>query len=84
MAITKVGAMTDPPVAGDYAILQAKLDAYAKQIGNQGMILTQWTNTTTRQSSYGCYITHGGNACLLWILRILRYQRHQQGTGHIT
>ena len=43
MAITKVGAMTDPPVAGDYTILQAKLDAYAKQIGNQGMILTQWT-----------------------------------------
>ena len=61
MAITKVGAMTDPPVAGDYAILQAKLDAYAKQIGNQGMILTQWTNTTTvPKIAMGSYITHGG------------------------
>ena len=61
MAITKVGAMTDPPVAGDYAILQAKLDAYAKQIGNQGMILTQWTNTTTAPKiAMGSYITHGG------------------------
>ena len=61
MAITKVGAMTDPPVAGDYTILQAKLDAYAKQIGNQGMILTQWTNTTTAPKIAMCsYITHGG------------------------
>ena len=61
MAITKVGAMTDPPVAGDYAILQAKLDAYAKQIGNQGMILTQWVNTTTTPAiALGSYITHGG------------------------
>ena len=61
MAITKVGAMTDPPVAGDYAILQAKLDAYAKQVGNQGMILTQWTNTTTAPKiAMGSYITHGG------------------------
>ncbi len=61
MAITKVGAMTDPPVAGDYAILQVKLDAYAKQIGNQGMILTQWTNTTTAPAiALGSYITHGG------------------------
>ena len=61
MAITKVGAMTDPPVAGDYAILQAKLDAYAKQIGNQGMILTQWTNTTIAPKiAMGSYITHGG------------------------
>lgn len=61
MAITKVGAMTDPPVAGDYAILQAKLDAYAKQIGNQGMILTEWTNTTTAPKiAMGSYITHGG------------------------
>ena len=47
MAITNVGAMKDQPVAFDYTILQAKLDAYAKQVGNQGMILTQWTNTTT-------------------------------------
>ena len=61
MAITKVGAMTDPPVAGDYAILQAKLDAYAKQIGNQGMILTQWTNTTNAPKiAMGSYISHGG------------------------
>ncbi len=61
MAITKVGAMTDPPGADDYAILQAKLDAYAKQIGNQGMILTQWTNTTTAPKiAIGSYITHGG------------------------
>ena len=61
MAITKVGAMTDPPVAGDYTILQAKLDAYAKQVGNQGMILTQWTNTTTvPKIAMGSYITHGG------------------------
>ena len=61
MAITKVGAMTDPPVAGDYAILQAKLDAYAKQVGNQGMILTEWTNTTTvPKIAMGSYITHGG------------------------
>jgi len=48
-------------VAGDYAILQAKLDAYAKQVGNQGMILTQWTNTTTAPKiAMGSYITHGG------------------------
>ena len=61
MAITKVGAMTDPPVAGDYTILQAKLDAYAKQVGNQGMILTEWTNTTTvPKIAMGSYITHGG------------------------
>jgi len=61
MAITKVGAMTDPPGDGDYAILQAKLDAYAKQIGNQGMILTQWTNTiAVPKIAMGSYITHGG------------------------
>ena len=61
MAITKVGAMTDPPVAGDYTILQAKLDAYAKQIGNQGMILTEWVNTTTTPAiALGSYIVHGG------------------------
>ena len=61
MAITKVGAMTDPPVSGDYTILQAKLDAYSKQIGNQGMILTEWTNTTTAPAiALGSYITHGG------------------------
>ena len=61
MAITKVGAMTDPPVAGDYAILQAKLDAYAKQVGTPGMILTEWTNTTTAPKiAMGSYITHGG------------------------
>lgn len=61
MAITKVGAMTDPPVAGDYAILQAKLDAYAKQIGNQGMILTEWINATTKPDiALGSYIVHGG------------------------
>ncbi len=61
MAITKVGAMTDPPVAGDYTILQAKLDAYAKQIGNQGMILTEWTQTSAVPNiAIGSYITHGG------------------------
>ena len=61
MEITQVGAMTDPPVAGDYTILQAKLDAYAKQIGNQGMILTQWINTTTKPDiALGSYIVHGG------------------------
>ena len=61
MAITKVGAMTNPPAEGDFTILQAKLEAYAKQIGNQGMILTQWTNTTTAPKiAMGSYITHGG------------------------
>ena len=61
MAITKIGAMTDPPVSGDYTILQAKLHAYAKQIGNQCMILTEWTNTTTvPKIAMGSYITHGG------------------------
>ena len=61
MAITKVGAMTDPPVAGDYTILQAKRDAYAKQIGNQGMILTEGTNTTNAPKiAMGSYITPGG------------------------
>ena len=49
MAITKVGAMTDP-LEGDYAILQAKLDAYAKQIG---MILTVDEYNNSAKDSYG-------------------------------
>ena len=61
MAIAKVGVLTDPPEAGDWTRLMAHISAYTKQLGNQSMILTEWTNTTgTPAVALGSYIGHGG------------------------
>lgn len=62
MAITKVGTYRNPPVdITDYEAIVAHLEAYTRQIGNQGMILTEWTNDTTQPKiAMGSYISHGG------------------------
>ncbi len=62
MAITKVGTYRNPPVdITDYEAIVAHLDAYTRQVGNQGMILTEWTNTSgTPAIAMGSYISHGG------------------------
>lgn len=62
MAITKVGTYRNPPEdITDYEAIVAHLNAYTRQIGNQGMILTEWTNTSgTPAIAMGSYISHGG------------------------
>lgn len=62
MAITKVGTYRNPPEdITDYEAIVAHLEAYTRQVGNQGMILTEWTNTTTAPKiAMGSYISHGG------------------------
>lgn len=62
MAITKVGTYRNPPEdITDYEAIVAHLEAYTRQIGNQGMILTEWTNhTTAPKIAMGSYISHGG------------------------
>lgn len=62
MAIVKVGTYRNPPEdITDYEAIVAHLEAYTRQIGNQGMILTEWTNTTTAPKiAMGSYISHGG------------------------
>lgn len=62
MAITRVGVMANPPTnIGDYTHILAHLDAYAKQVGNQGMLLTQWGNASGVPAiAKGSYISHGG------------------------
>lgn len=62
MAITKVGTYRNPPEdITDYEAIVAHLEAYTRQIGNQGMILTEWTNNTTQPKiAMGSYISHGG------------------------
>lgn len=62
MAIVKVGTYRNPPVnITDYEAIVAHLEAYTRQIGNQGMILTEWTNNTTQPKiAMGSYISHGG------------------------
>lgn len=62
MAIVKVGTYRNPPEdITDYEAIVAHLEAYTRQIGNQGMILTEWTNTTNAPKiAMGSYISHGG------------------------
>lgn len=62
MAITRVGVMANPPTnIDDYTHILAHLDAYAKQVGNQGMLLTQWGNASGVPAiAKGSYISHGG------------------------
>ena len=62
MAIVKVGTYRNPPVdITDYEAIVAHLEAYTRQIGNQGMILTEWANDTTQPKiAMGSYISHGG------------------------
>ena len=62
MAIVKVGTYRNPPEdITDYEAMVAHLDAYTRQVGNQGMILTEWTNTTNvPKIAMGSYISHGG------------------------
>ena len=62
MAITKVGIYRNPPEdITDYEAIVAHLDAYTRQVGNQGMILTEWANTSgTPSIAMGSYISHGG------------------------
>ena len=62
MAIVKVGTYRNPPVdITDYEAIVSHLEAYTRQVGNQGMILTEWTNTTNAPKiAMGSYISHGG------------------------
>ncbi len=62
MAIVKVGTYRNPPEdITDYEAIVAHLNAYTRQIGNQGMILTEWANNTTQPKiAMGSYISHGG------------------------
>jgi hypothetical protein len=62
MAIVKVGTYRNPPEdITDYESIVAHLEAYTRQVGNQGMILTEWTNTTNAPKiAIGSYISHGG------------------------
>jgi hypothetical protein len=62
MAIVKVGTYRNPPEdITDYEAIVAHLEAYTRQVGNQGMILTEWTNTTNAPKiAMGSYISHGG------------------------
>lgn len=62
MAIVKVGTYRNPPEdITDYEAIVSHLEAYTRQIGNQGMILTEWTNTTNAPKiAMGSYISHGG------------------------
>lgn len=62
MAIVKVGTYRNPPVdITDYEAIVSHLEAYTRQVGNQGMILTEWTNITNAPKiAMGSYISHGG------------------------
>lgn len=62
MAIVKVGTYRNPPEdITDYEAIVSHLEAYTRQVGNQGMILTEWTNTTNAPKiAMGSYISHGG------------------------
>ena len=62
MAIVKVGTYRNPPEdITDYEAIVSHLEAYTRQVGNQGMILTEWTNNTTQPKiAMGSYISHGG------------------------
>jgi hypothetical protein len=62
MAITKMGTYRNPPEdITDYEAMVEKLDAYARTIGGQGMILTEWTNANEwPKLAMGSYIFHGG------------------------
>lgn len=62
MAIVKIGTYRNPPVdITDYEAIVSHLEAYTRQVGNQGMILTEWTNTTNAPKiAMGSYISHGG------------------------
>ncbi len=62
MAIVKVGTYRNPPEdITDYEAIISHLEAYTRQVGNQGMILTEWTNTTNAPKiAMGSYISHGG------------------------
>lgn len=62
MAITKIGVYRNPPEdITDYEAIVSHLEAYTRQVGNQGMILTEWANTSgTPAIAMGSYISHGG------------------------
>lgn len=62
MAITKMGTYRNPPEdITDYEAIVEKLDSYARTIGGQGMILTEWTNANEwPKLAMGSYIFHGG------------------------
>ncbi len=62
MAITKIGVYRNPPEdMTDFEAISDLLMAYARDLGGQGMILTEWTNASEwPKLAMGSYIFHGG------------------------
>ena len=62
MAITKIGVYRNPPEdITDFQGINELLMAYARDLGGQGMILTEWTNVNEwPKLAMGSYLFHGG------------------------
>lgn len=67
MAITKIGVYRNPPEdITDFQGINELLMAYARDLGGQGMILTEWTNTNEwPKLAMGSYLFHGGASYLV-------------------
>lgn len=67
MAITKIGVYRNPPEdMTDFEAISDLLMAYARDLGGQGMILTEWTNASGwPKLAMGSYIFHGGASYLV-------------------
>lgn len=67
MAITKIGAYRNPPEdISDFQAINELLMAYARDLGGQGMVLTEWTNSTDYPKlAMGSYLFHGGASYLV-------------------
>lgn len=67
MAITKIGAYRNPPEdTSDFQAINELLMAYARDLGGQGMILTEWINKTDYPKlAMGSYLFHGGSSYLV-------------------
>lgn len=62
MAIRKIGVYLNPPeTIADFEGISELLMAYAREVGGQGMALTEWTNTSEfPKLALGTYLFHGG------------------------
>lgn len=67
MAITKIGVYLNPPeTIADFQAINELLMAYARDLGGQGMILTEWINTNEYPKlAMGSYLFHGGASYLV-------------------
>lgn len=67
MAITKIGVYLNPPeTIADFQAINELLMAYARDLGGQGMILTEWINTDEYPKlAMGSYLFHGGASYLV-------------------